>query len=56
MPNMAVGAIQNQQPRFVSFRHGMLRNQFGRQGKIEIGGSHRNEFRVSDLKFQAVKR
>ena len=34
-------AMQNQQPRFIPFGRGMLRDQFRRQNKIKISGSHR---------------
>ena len=37
----SAGAMQNQQPRFVAPGRGMLRDQFRRQGKIKISGSHR---------------
>ena len=54
MFKVAVAARQNQQPRFIPFWHGLLRDEFGRQDKIKIGGSHGGEFQVSDGNFQAV--
>jgi hypothetical protein len=38
--------MQNQQARFVPFGRGMLRDQFRRQFKIKIGGSHRASFKL----------
>ena len=56
MLNASARAMQNQQPRSIPRRRGLLRDQFWRQGKIKISGSHRGEFQVSALKFQAVTR
>jgi hypothetical protein len=36
--------MQNQQPRLIAFRRGLLCNQLRRQDKIEISGSHRASF------------
>ena len=43
-----IPAMQNQQSRFIPPGRGLLRDQFRRQGKVEIGGLHEQSF-----KFQA---
>jgi hypothetical protein len=52
--DVAIAAMQDQEPRFIALRRGMLRDQSGRQIKMEIGGSHGGKFQVSSFKFQAV--
>ena len=47
-------AMQDQETGFIPFGRGMLRDQFRREIKIKIGGSHRREFPVLSFKFQAV--
>jgi hypothetical protein len=56
MFDMPVMAVENQKPRSITPGCGMLRDQFRRQSEIEIGGSHRGEFRVSAFKLQDVRR
>jgi hypothetical protein len=56
MFNLRVAAMQNQQARLIPIRRGLLRDQFRRQKKIEISGSHRDQFQVSTVKFQVVTR
>jgi len=54
MFNVPVAAMQNQKPRFIAPGRWILRDQFRRQGKIKVGGSHFVEFQGSGLKIQAV--
>ena len=55
--NVSIDAMQDQEPRFIALRRGMLRDQFGGQIKMEIRGLHTVSFkgRVSSFKPPGIR-
>jgi hypothetical protein len=51
---VSIGAMQDEQPRFIALRRRMLRDQLRRQIKMKISGSHGAQSPGSDFKFQAA--
>jgi hypothetical protein len=47
-------AVQHHKLRIITPERGMLRDQFRRQPKTEVGGSHPDKFQVSGFKLQVV--